>query len=92
MLNIKTLVLGVYETNCYLLWSDDSTECIVIDPGYEAEQVLEYGMEYMKALFLGFIPFALRSLTSSAISDFILAEISFPISSFAICIPPMSQP
>ena len=41
MANIKTLVLGVYETNCYLLWSDDSTECIVIDPGYEAEQVLE---------------------------------------------------
>lgn len=41
MLNIKTLVLGVYETNCYILWSDDSTECIVIDPGYEPERVLE---------------------------------------------------
>lgn len=40
MPNIKTLVLGAYETNCYILWGEDSKECVVIDPGYEPEKVL----------------------------------------------------
>ncbi len=40
MLNIKQLILGSYETNCYILWGADSQECIVIDPGYEPETVL----------------------------------------------------
>lgn len=40
MLNIKQLILGNYETNCYILWGTDSQECIVIDPGYEPETVL----------------------------------------------------
>lgn len=41
MLNIKQLILGNYETNCYILWGTDSQECIVIDPGYEPETVLD---------------------------------------------------
>lgn len=41
MLQIKTLTLGQYETNCYILYSGDSSDCIVIDPGYEPERVLE---------------------------------------------------
>ncbi len=41
MLNIQRLVLGAYETNCYILWGNDSEECVVIDPGYEPEQVLD---------------------------------------------------
>lgn len=41
MLNIKQLILGNYETNCYILWGADSQECIVIDPGYEPETVLD---------------------------------------------------
>ena len=41
MLHIYTLALGLYETNCYILSSDDSTECLVIDPGYEPETVLD---------------------------------------------------
>lgn len=41
MLNIKTLVLGAYETNCYIIWGEESDTCLVIDPGYEPEQVLE---------------------------------------------------
>lgn len=40
MLNMKQLILGSYETNCYILWGADSQECIVIDPGYEPETVL----------------------------------------------------
>ena len=40
MLNMKQLILGNYETNCYILWGAGSQECIVIDPGYEPETVL----------------------------------------------------
>ena len=39
-MNMQTLVLGAYETNCYILWDDSSDRCIVIDPGYEPERVL----------------------------------------------------
>ena len=40
MLNIHTFPLGAYQTNCYLVWEDTSSTCVVIDPGYEAETVL----------------------------------------------------
>ena len=39
-MNIKTLVLGDYEVNCYLLWEDGNDGCVVIDPGYEPESIL----------------------------------------------------
>ena len=39
-MNILTLPLGSYQTNCYIAWADDSDSCIVIDPGYEPETVL----------------------------------------------------
>ena len=39
-MNIKTLPLGDYQTNCYLVWADGSSSCAVIDPGYEAQRVL----------------------------------------------------
>ena len=39
-MRLQTLVLGAYETNCYIIWDDDSQECLVIDPGYEPERVL----------------------------------------------------
>ena len=38
MLNILTLPLGSYQTNCYIVWEKDA--CVVIDPGYEPEIVL----------------------------------------------------
>ena len=38
MLNILTLPLGSYQTNCYIVWENDA--CVVIDPGYEPEIVL----------------------------------------------------
>ena len=40
MVNIKVLPLGAYQTNCYIVWGDDSDDCIVIDPGYAPEQVI----------------------------------------------------
>lgn len=40
MLEIQILLLGAYQTNCYIAWGEDSDECIVIDPGYAPEQVL----------------------------------------------------
>ena len=40
MLNMKTLPLGAYQTNTYLVWDENSTGCVVIDPGYEPEVIL----------------------------------------------------
>ena len=41
MLNVFTMPLGAYETNCYILWAEGSDSCLVIDPGYTPELVLE---------------------------------------------------
>ena len=40
MLNIKHLALGAYQTNCYLVWDENSPSCVVIDPGYEPDRIL----------------------------------------------------
>lgn len=40
MPNIYPMILGDYQTNCYLVWGGDSDTCVVIDPGYAPEQVL----------------------------------------------------
>ncbi len=50
MLQIRTLILGQYETNCYILHTDDSDQCLVIDPGYEPEQVLKAVKELGKTV------------------------------------------
>jgi len=39
-MNIITLPLGSYQTNCYIAWADGADSCVVIDPGYEPETVL----------------------------------------------------
>ena len=41
MLNMKHLALGAYQTNCYLIWDENSPNCVVIDPGYEPDTILE---------------------------------------------------
>ena len=41
MLKIHTLPLGAYQTNTYIVHGDGSGTCAVIDPGYEAETILE---------------------------------------------------
>ena len=40
MLQVHTLTLGLYQTNCYLVHQENSKACIVIDPGYEADTIL----------------------------------------------------
>ncbi len=40
MLKIHTLPLGLYQTNCYIVHNEGSKCCIVIDPGYEANTIL----------------------------------------------------
>lgn len=42
MTQVYTLPLGAYQTNCYVVHAESETRCIVIDPGYEASQVLSF--------------------------------------------------
>ena len=41
MLKIHTLTLGMYQTNTYIIHEENSKSCCVIDPGYQANTVLE---------------------------------------------------
>jgi len=42
-LQIDSFVLGDFETNCYVVRSTAQVrECLIIDPGYEAESVVEF--------------------------------------------------
>ena len=50
MLHIKTLPLGSYQTNCYIVWEEESSECIVIDPGFTPEVVLQKAKELGKRI------------------------------------------
>ena len=40
MLTIHTMPLGLYQTNTYIVSREGSNKCIVIDPGYEADTIL----------------------------------------------------
>ena len=40
MIHIHCLPLGLYQTNTYIVSKDDCKRCIVIDPGYEADTIL----------------------------------------------------
>lgn len=42
MLNIHVLPLGDYQTNCYIVHEENSTDCLIIDPGYEPEIISSY--------------------------------------------------
>lgn len=39
MLQIKEVTVGMVSTCCYLLWDDTRDDCIVIDPGDEADRI-----------------------------------------------------
>ena len=39
-LNIETYPLGPIQTNCYLIWPDDSKDCWIIDPGGSPEAII----------------------------------------------------
>ena len=40
-MNIHTLSLGAYQTNTYILWQEGCGKCLVIDPGYDADTILD---------------------------------------------------
>ena len=42
MIKIHTLMLGSYQTNCYIVHAEAAKTCAVIDPGYSPERVLEF--------------------------------------------------
>ena len=42
MLQIKTMVLGDYRANCYIVHQKGDSRCVVIDPGDEPERILSY--------------------------------------------------
>ena len=39
---IKTIPVGQLETNCYVVTNESTLECVVIDPGDEANTILDY--------------------------------------------------
>ena len=39
-MKIDTMMLGSYQTNCYIVWAEGSSSCAVIDPGFDAGRVL----------------------------------------------------
>ena len=50
MLNVKTMPLGAYQTNCYMIWAEGADSCVVIDPGYEPETVLAQAKKQGKSI------------------------------------------
>ena len=42
MLQVKTLTLGEYRVNCYIVHKKDDSRCAVIDPGAQPEEILAY--------------------------------------------------
>ena len=39
---IKTLPVGHLDTNCYVVTNEDTLKCVVIDPGAEANTIMDY--------------------------------------------------
>ncbi len=39
---IDVIVVGMVRTNCYLLYREGSEHCIVVDPGEQADTILDY--------------------------------------------------
>lgn len=40
-MNVVTMPLGAYQTNCYLVWPEGGDRCLLIDPGYAVSMVAE---------------------------------------------------
>ena len=49
-MELKVFPLGSYQTNCYMVWGDGSDSCVIIDPGYEPEYLLEQLRYHRKTL------------------------------------------
>lgn len=40
-MHIQTIVGGSLYTNCYMAWEEGSDTCVLVDPGFDPEQILE---------------------------------------------------
>ena len=41
MLKVYAMALGAYQTNCYIIHDENNKNCCVIDPGYDADVILD---------------------------------------------------
>lgn len=41
-MNYEVLAVGPLETNCYVVYCQDSLECVVVDPGAEADRIFQF--------------------------------------------------
>lgn len=41
MIRYETLIIGELDTNCYLVWDEDTKECLVIDPADDGVSISE---------------------------------------------------
>ena len=39
---IKTIPVGMIETNCYIVTDEDSKKCAIVDPGGDSNEILDY--------------------------------------------------
>ena len=48
-MTVKTIPVGLLATNCYAAYNDGSSECVLVDPGDDAERIIgklkEYGVK-----------------------------------------------
>ena len=42
MLQVKSMVVGIVGTNCYIVYDKKSRDAVIIDPGAEAERILSF--------------------------------------------------
>jgi len=42
MVKVHTLILGPLQTNCYIVHEEQSSTCVVVDPAYSPERILEF--------------------------------------------------
>ena len=42
MVKVNTLILGPLQTNCYVVWEEKSSSCVVVDPAHAPERILEF--------------------------------------------------
>jgi len=39
---IKRIIVGVLQTNCYIVFDENTKEAMVVDPGYEDEEIINF--------------------------------------------------
>ncbi|MCD6518226.1 MAG: MBL fold metallo-hydrolase [Candidatus Aminicenantes bacterium] len=45
-MKIEWIVVGPLETNCFLVYSENNSECVIVDPGAEPDKIIKGVREY----------------------------------------------